>query len=452
MIESLPTNTRSLVSFWILFFSWIFFYWEILFSIIAGTGEVWVMLVSGGIFLATLYLIYRERTLFKNVLLTSSQLGLLCLFLLSVGFIAGGVGRVYYAEQSAVMLMLPALALTVCGPELARILFFPLLYILLIIPLQDLEFSYRYLVGWVAFGLFYSALKYASTEPRVLFTAASILIPFAVMEWFGKINWISASAIFVLLLVVGELITDRKPVSISTEGEAIRPPWLFENVRFFAPTLIAFFVLMVSPWLSENIRSFYPEMRQSIPLIAPVGVGNWTGPFQIKGEHFQPEFPLSSGVMQAEYRLNDALIAPMWLYSAYYDANKPIKNVIVDTQPLYNASHPFSMQLDKNQTLSVLESTVPMGEVTLLIWYWYHILGVDTLDLELAKLLDNVRLISKYADGSGIILIATPYTGSIEEARARSASFLQTMYPSLEILKRPERLLSKRSRKLTEGF
>ena len=52
----------------------------------------------------------------------------------------------------------------------------------------------------------------------------------------------------------------------------------------------------------------------------------------------------------------------------------------------------------------------------------------------------KVRLISKYADGSGIIAALSGKGIDVEVARNRLESFLKAMYPSLEILERPEKL------------
>lgn len=455
---------RAVWSIGCLLTAWLIFFWNTLVSIAQGSGQAWVSLLSFGIVLAAFFLVYQKRNQLSQVIFTSSQLGLLCLFLLVTGYIVSAVAHVTYVEQTAVILMLPALVLTACGPEVVRVLLFPLLYVLWIIPLQDDTLAQRYLVTWVSFGLLFAYLRYSALPYRIIFVILSCLLPFIFIagtdHLFSGSFYLPFIELGASVLVLGSLVlittfmkepvlkpVIEKPMTLERQKEI----WVMQNARWLAPTLIAFSMLMTSPWLSENIREFYPIAPKPIVLKMPPGVDGWLGPFEPKGIAWKAEYPNASAVAQAEYFEKgemDPAIHVIYAYSAYYQSDRSINDLLAPTNLIYNPDFwkqssvvPLNVSLEKNTSFAVLESTLTEEGITRLVWYWYHIIGVNTIDLNLAKILDNVRIVSKYADGSGIVAISTLVDSSTERARERLKSFLNVMSPSLESLKHPENRL-----------
>ncbi len=391
-------NKKAFWSFVFLWLGWIFYFWPTLVSIYAGNQQNWVIAATWGITVLAAYLIFAMRKLVVSLLIASSQLGLLCLFLMISVYVAANVLKIQSVEQSAVILMIPALVLTVCGPAVTKTLILPLLFFLLVIPLQDSTLYSRPLITALAVGLFLFYLRH---------------------------------------------IKSRLQKQVVLAGT---PPWTYQNSRWLIPTGIAFLMLMTAPWLGDNIRSFYPKSQRAITLRAPLGTKGWDGPKSVGAVAWEPVFPNASATLQAKYFSN--VIADhdsVYLYSAYYHSDRSAAEMLDPRNSLYDptlwkGSEPTTVVLPigENDSVSVFEITLKSGSVSRLVWYWYYIAGVSTVDVSLASLLDKVRVISKYAQGSGVILVSTSYEESPEEARKRLGSFMSVMYSSLDILKRPE--------------
>ncbi len=379
-----------------------FYFWDTLNSIFFSEQPALIIWSTRGIMLATFYLIYVRRKALENTFFVSSQLGLVGLFLITVGFILGKVYSIQYVEQSAVMLMLPAITMTSLGPAVVRTLLFPLLYLMLVIPLQDSALQSRSTIVWIAGILF-----------------IGYLIFLKVVKFFKKSSALAPST---------------------------TPKWLFQNSRWLIPTSIAMSTLMVSPWLGENIRSFYPPKQKVIVLRAPLGVHGWVGPDAIKSDNWSPIFSNASAFLSARYGTN-SISNPenVFLYSAYYDSDRSFSDMFDENNTMFNRTvwrqigvQSTKVALGGDDAIMVLEMALQAGVITRLVWYWYYIAGVSTIDLSTADLLDKVRVVSKYAQGSGCIALSTPFIASPEEARVRLGNFLKVMYGSLDVLKRPE--------------
>ncbi len=385
-------------SFMVLFLAWLFFFWPSIRAIFLENNLVGLKVATYGITVSAFYLLYLQRKVLESALLTSSQLGLVALFLLAIGLVLGEVFHLSFVVQAAVTLMLPAIVMTTFGPVVIRAFIFPLLYLMLIIPLQDNALNYRAGIVFVAivFFIFYwRSLK------------KGILLP---------------------------------------EAMDILPWWALQNFRWFTPTLIAFSILMASPWLGDNIRDFRMKARQKITLRAPLAMGGWTGPLQIKNPTLQALYPNASSTLQVEY-LPIADAESIYLYSAYYDSDRAVSDMLNPTNSIFDPAlwktarlATAHVNLAKNNSVAVFERVLEGENSSRLVWYWYYSAGVSTIDPNMRSLLDTVRVISKYAQGSGMIMLSTPFYGEPSDARRRLTAFLSTMYGSLDTLKRPEAL------------
>ena len=389
---------KALWSFGCLISAWCFYYWSTLVSIFYSNQIVWVNWAVRGIVIATLLLVYFKRQELRNNFFISSQLGLLVLFITAVGYVLGNVFNITYVEQTAVMLMVPALVTTCFGPAVVRTLIFPILYLMLVIPMQDNTLHSRDIIVSIAAGLFLVYLY------KVLMQSQNVV----------------------------------------ETGQ--RSAWTFQSSRWLLPTAIAFGILMVSPWLSDNIRSFYPKKKIEFVLRAPLGINGWSGPAPVKVRAWEPYFPNASALLQAKYfsKLTTDRDG-VYLFTAYYDSNRTVndlmdsRNVLFDPK-LWKSENPKTIRVDvgNDESESVLEVILKAGAVSRVAWYWYYVAGVSTTDPSLVTVLDGVRVISKYAQGSGMVFISTSYTESPEEARVRLSSFMSGMYSSLDTLRRPE--------------
>lgn len=392
------SRQKAILSFICLFVAWVFFFWPTLVSIFAVKKELWLTYSTYGIVIVSLYFIITKIKIIETTAFVSSQLGLLSLFLMVTIFILGQITNLNYAEQSSVMLMLPALVMTAFGPFLVQAILFPLLYLMFIIPLQDESLESRPMIVGIA-----------------------------------------------LLVLIVYLIYQRrsKPQEAETFVHTI-PLLVSIDARWLMPTFIAFSMLMVSPWLGDNIRSFYPVKHRQIALRAPLGFHGWTGPYPVRGQAWAGLFKNASATLQEQY-FSETDRNSVYLYTAYFHSDRDFSELLNHNNSLFDSTMwkqidfgSTEIKFGDNQTTNVFEVTLESEGVFRKVWYWYYVAGVSTTDLVFAEFLDKIRIIAKYAQGSGVVAISTTYTTNPTEANDRLKSFLSVMYNGLEVLKRPE--------------
>jgi EpsI family protein len=398
------SRQKAILSFVCLFVAWIFFFLPTLASIFEIKKALWLTFSTYGIAVVSLYFIITRISTIKTTVFFSSQLGLLCLFLMVIFFILGQITNLNYAEQASVMLMLPALVMTAFGPLLVQKILFPLLYLMFIIPLQDETLDAR---------------------PLITGAACLVLIAYLIYQKFFK-----------------------------PEAEAFAykaPIWISINARWLMPTFIAFSMLMVSPWLGENIRSFYPTKNKEIVLRAPLGTHGWTGPYSVRRPAWASLYKDASATLEEQY-FSETDKNGVYLYTAYFQSDRGFSDMLTHSNVIYDPGlwkqvsfGNTKVKLEDNQTTNVFAVTLESADVFRVVWYWYYVAGVSTTDLALATFLDKIRVIAKHAQGSGVIAISTTYTTDPREATDRLRSFLSVMYNGLDVLKRPEILYTRPS-------
>ena len=378
--------------------AWLLFFWTTLSSFFIGQKLAWIFYSTLGIIAGSLYLIYEKRNLFAKTFYVSSQLGLVAIFLLSIGFIMGDISHIQYVKLSAVTCMLPAIVMTAFGPMVVKELFFPLIFLMFVIPLQDEGLANRSVIAWIAL---------ASFVAYYLFT---------------------------------------KIVKIKSAIVIERPVWFYQNSRWLVPSAIAFSMLMASPWLGENIRTLYPEKAKLISLRAPLGVKGWTGPFSVRTQSWAPIYSNASSTLQAEYYpAATGSEEGIYLYTAYYSSDRPFSEVLSPKNSIFNPGlwkqtslGQREIDLGNGESMTVYEAVLIAGTAPRLVWYWYYVAGVNTIDNSVSNVMNAVRLISKYAQGSGVIILSASFDTTPSEATKRLQAFIKVMYGSLAELKRPE--------------
>lgn len=396
--EVVFARQKAILSFICLFVAWMFFFWPTLVSIFAVKKELWLTYSTYGIVIISLYFIVTRIKTIETTAFVSSQLGLLSLFLMATIFILGQITNLNYAEQSSVMLMFPALVMIAFGPLLVQAILFPLLYLMFIIPLQDESLESR---------------------PMIVGVALLVLIVYLIYQRRSKRQ-------------EAETFVHTIPLLVSIDA------------RWLMPTFIAFSMLMVSPWLGDNIRSFYPVKHRQIVLMAPLGTHGWTGPYPVRSQAWSGLYKNASATLQEQY-FSETDRNGVYLYTAYFHSDRDFSDLLNHNNSLFDSTiwkqidfGSTEVKLSDNQTTNVFELTLESDGVFRKVWFWYYVAGVSTTDLAIAEFLDKIRIIAKYAQGSGVVAISTTYTKDPTEANDRLKSFLSVMYNGLEVLKRPE--------------
>lgn len=342
-----------------------------------------------------------------HTLFVSSQVGLFFLFILACAFIFFVVFDMKISAQVCVIWMLLFITMTSFGLSVSRILLFPCLYLLLLIPLNSEWIEHRSITAGFAAVLFIFYLRYLKIyKPH-----------------------------------------ESKQIS---EG----PIWTLQNSRWLIPTVVAFNVLMVSPWLADNISSFYPLQEKHFALKAPEGLLGWIGPLKVNDNDldYEPIYPNASATLQVEYSYGTPHNPnSIYVYTAYYDPKHQFLDMVEPKNSVYNRAQwqalsfkPITVSLDKNASLILYEQAVQSGANTRLIWYWYNVAGFNTIDFNIAEWFDKVRIVSNYNQGSCVMVLSSVIYTSPEEARLRLTTFLRAMYPALQILQHPDVVYLKR--------
>lgn len=396
---------RAILSFIVLVAGWLFFYWPLLSSIIKADQRLWVSLTTVAIVVAVFYLVFERRRLLSRTVFISSQIGLACLFLLAGLFVLSSILDATWAMQYIVLLMLPFMVMTSFGFSVFLILLLPLLLLLFIVPLHSNAFENKSITLILAIVIYAVYMRYLK-----IYKPSMSILP-------------------------------------------ANPIWSLEDSRWLMPTGVALCLLMASPWLADNIRSFYPAQIHKIVLRPPLATDGWKGPYIENNLTWLPYFPNASATIQVNYYADTSTNQDrVYLFTAYYDPNRSFEDILEPNNSVYNktfwkpssqiTSH--SVDLGKKGSLDVYEEVLQAGAFTRLVWYWYYVAGVSTTDYGLAKWIDRVRIVSKYSEGSGVIVLSTSVvTATPDEARARLQAFLEEMNNALVVLRRPDIVLVK---------
>jgi len=439
-------NQRAYWSFGILFFSWLYFFWPTLILYFQKSQPISTTLLEVVIIVSSLYIVFKKSNELKRVAFSSSQLGLLCFFILAVIWVLAGVSRLVSVQQTVVILMLPALVLTALGPHVAKVLLFPLLYLLLLIPIEDKTIPYSGLIAWMAFGILYAYFRYQRATKRLIFIAVTVSV--SIISFCFSKDWRVSILLIIVLVGLGLLMSERKDsYSRYFWNEQPGRRIITQSSRWLFPTSVAFCLIVSSPFLSDNIRDFYEIFHKKVVLIAPAGVDNWRGPRPVTLSNWQPIFKNATATLQVEY-YQPLTLDLVYLYTAYYQSSRTLDDLLDSSNSLYNKEiwqevkyESKSTKVNK-QNVQVIETILKNGNETRLQWAWYFVSGFSGVEVTYLKLLDTVRLISKYANGPGVIVISTSMMGDPESARLRLTNFLQAMSPSLAILEQPEKVQS----------
>lgn len=195
-------------------------YWPTFWSM----GEIWWRseTYAHGFFVlpVALYIAYAQRARLTGLEPERSRLGLIALACCGLGWLVASIAGVQAGEQLMAVLMIPALVLALSGPRIARVLAFPLLFLLFAVPFGEsfipamMEFTasftvfmlrltgvpvyreglffsvptgewsvvaecsgIRYLIASLMLGTLFAYMTYTKPWKRVGFVALSAIVP-----------------------------------------------------------------------------------------------------------------------------------------------------------------------------------------------------------------------------------------------------------------------------------
>lgn len=467
-----------------LLLAWLLCFWPTLHSMV----EIWQRSDTYAhgflIFPISLFLIWRKRTQLAVTGLNSSNLALLPLLLLILGWFFADAVAVNVFKQLSVVLMLPMLVWLSCGWNILRLLLFPFAYLIFAVPMGDglvapmqnitaditvyaLQLSnipvfrdglylatptgmflvaeacsgVRYLIASFALGTLYAYLNYQSRLKQLLFCLFAIVLP------------ILANGIRAYGIVLVAHLTDMQ--------HAVGVDHLIYGWLFFG--LLMFFMFYIGSFWADSTREPFEVNHASssgaparsslfgiLILLLPTAAPHLLPPlsstavYDVKAlamllepdEHpqHQPAFMHSSDHLSGIWVLGES---PILFYAAFYQHTDQQKLVSWHNQP-YQRNH-WTPASQRKQQLLLPDKTLGIQEVDLratdgrkrLLWYWYGSGDFFSANPYLITAMQAVGKVFHISQHGSFFAISINYDVDINQARSQLTSLLEQKFPLL---------------------
>ena len=449
------------------------------------------------IFPISAYLIWSRRKHIAQLAPAPDWRGLVLLAVLGLGWLAADLARVLVVQQLALVAMIPALVFTLLGWRVTWVMAFPLAFLLfavpvgefLIPPMMDFTADFtvvalqltgipvyregtfftipsgnwsvvegcsglRYLIASFTLGTLYAYLTYRSMRRRLLFAAASIVVPIIanglrayMIVMIAHLSdmklalgvdhyiygWVFFGIVMLLLFWVGsfwredeEKVEAPAPATAAVAASATR--------RGVLPAVLAALVVAgLWPAYANYVESRAPK-NLNIQLAAPQPAGGWRA-----AEAFTEWLPAYKGTdarLTHAYRKGDRVVAVTFAYYRYQRQDAELVNSMNEMIP---QKHPVWSNVGEavrrielaGKPADVIQTKLRSPGQRLLIWNWNWLNGPTTVNPYWAKLYEaRARLFGRWDDAAAII-IYTPYEERPEAAAEVLQEFVRDMLPAV---------------------
>jgi exosortase A len=352
-------------------------YWETAASIVAIWWKNQTFAHGFVVIPICLWLVWRRRDALAATPAKPWWPGLIAVFLCGALWFVMSAANVLGLKQFALAFMIQASVVTVLGLRVARILAFPLAFLLFAVPageflvpvLMDWTADFtvaairwsgvpvfregnhfalpsgnwsiveacsgiRYLVASVMIGTIYAALAYRSAKRRVAFLAASIAVPI-VANWlraYGIVmighlsnnqlavgvdhivyGWLFFGVVMLLLFWVGSFWHEA-PLPVEAQStRATRPPSMGSPQR--SQLYLAAVAAILAAGIWKPLEAAVDRANNSIPVLAPISAREGWVPAQGSVAGFKPHYLGAASELQQVFRKDGHEVG---LYLAYY--------------------------------------------------------------------------------------------------------------------------------------
>jgi EpsI family protein len=470
--------------------AWLYSFWPTIISIYTDNisqpenPNIFFVIISA------VFIAWHRKNNLARIAPYCSQYGLIVLLCLTIWWGFNFVADRIFLQQLSVMLMIPAIIFTTTGFGVTKQLVLPLFLLLFTLSfghtiyaeIQGLfenilnkfaEFSavdrsmqikildtvtrgLVYITSYIFAGLIISVIVHTRTIKIIVSTAGFIVLPIIcniisilLVGWIGSINhytntysWIaiilglSLSLLFVFLIRNTNIGVNEFPeFNFLSNIIADRFHWL-------NPTIISCCIMLMIPWIADNIKhNLWKHKNINILLYAPYYLPEWSGPFNLPTDVWQPSFIGATKTVSAMYKNQGSSV---YLYTAYFVAPLDTNGLTDQHNKLYDdkiwssvAASIITIAVNKSISLSLKEEIIHFGDVKRMIWSWYYIGTYISPNYDVMNLLERVRIISKISDHSGVVAMLTEMEDTPDAARARLNKFLISLYPQVQILMNP---------------
>lgn len=442
------------------------------------------------------WLVWKKRHEVAAITPVPSFFALLLLVALGFAWVMGYLGRVQVVQQYAVVLMLPTVVWAVLGNQVAKVLAFPLGFLLLAVPFGEALIPYlieftanftvfalqlsgipvyregafftvpsgswsvveacsglRYLIASFTLGTLYAYLTYRSLKRRILFAVAALVVPVIA-------NWLRAY----MIVMIGHLSDMRLAVGV----DHIIYGWIFFGIVMLALFWFGSFwredlqeeqnkeeravadikvkgvmwaaaaaLVAASLWPGYAAYLERGTGQNFAPVLAiPVGMQGWQTDAALLTD-WKPRYLLPRAEMTQTYRKDGRQVA---LYFYAYRQQEQGSELINSRNVLvWTGDHVWGKVGEYPRVLNFAEGVVDIMESELrgpsqrlLVWYWYHVDGRNTANPYYVKFLEAWAKFSGRRDDAMLIVLAAPYDDHPENAEKTLETFSREMLPEIE--------------------
>lgn len=475
-MKALSILTVSLL-FWFLFYS----------QTLLSMAEIWWRSETFAhgmlIFPISLYLIWLKKDDFFLIEKKPSLFFLFCLLSLVIVWALAKAVDVQVVQQFMVILMLPFIIGSLFGFKMLKHYLFPLLYLLFAVPfgeflipklqeytaimtifgLQvtgipvysegmfisipkgDFEVAVacsgiRYLIASLALGTLYAYLTYTKLYKKLIFIAASVIVPILANGFraYGIVmiahlsdmkyatgadhliyGWLFFGVVIFILFFVGSFWQDPIEQRANTQATiAIDNKPL--SLKSALPIIILFLGPIMMYWMT-----YEPTLKNST-LLSPIASTPWTEQ-QTKVTEWQASFKNADNEVSTTY-YNKENKVKIYYYSSAYQFEAQSKELISSTNEVFSterwilAAKTVTLALDEYK---VDELIVRNYSGKLLIWSWYEVLGLKLINPIQIKIVQAFGKLSGTSRGGQFKAIALPFYENTEQAKKQLHSFLK---------------------------
>ena len=448
----------------------------------------------------SVYLIWGKRAQIAQLVPAPAVGGLFLLVLIGFGWLLGNLGHARVVEQFALAAMIPALTIALLGWRVARILAFPLAFLFLAVPVGEalipplMEFTadftvhalrlsgvpvyregtffsipsgnwsvvegcsgLRYLMASVTGGFLFAYLSYVSLRRRLLFVAASVVVPIVAngIRAYSIVliahlsdmrlalgidhliyGWVFFGLVMLLLFWIGSKWQETSPrVDASIPPAHATGSETVSSYRILVSAVLA--ALAIGIWPIYAAHADYGLQRSLADLRPKLdGQGGWVAvpePFTA----WQPRYVGADASAFQTFRNGDRQVA-VWLF--YYATQREGAELVTTRNVMVVQKHPVWEQIGQSsQEIQIGQSafgarTTLLRSVKqrLMVMDWFWISGHHLSDPYLGKLLLARQRLLGVKDPAIGVIIAVPYEDRAELADATLRLFIHDMLPSIE--------------------
>ena len=447
------------------------------------------------IFPISAWLIWTRRKNLATLPPVPDWRGLVVLALLGLIWLAAELARVLVVKQLALVAMIPALVFTVLGGQVVRAMAFPLAFLLLAVPMGEFlipplmnftaDFTVaalrltgipvyregtffsipsgnwsvvegcsglRYLIASFTLGTLYGYLTYRSLKKRLLFAAASIVVPIIanglrayMIVMIAHLSdmklalgvdhyiygWVFFGLVMLLLFWIGAFFReDGEGVPANLPSGQTAPASARGAVAFLLAGLA---VAAIWPAYAAYLETLAPK-GFAVNLVPPAGRNGWQQ--DVAFTDWQPEYKGMDAKLSAAYRKEGRSVG---VFIAYYRYQRQDAELINSQNVMVRQKHPVWRNVGEavrevalaGQRVTVQETRLSSTPQRLLVWHWNWLNGPFTIDPYWAKFYEARGRLLGHWDDAAAVIVYTPYDERPEEAASILEAFLRDMLPAL---------------------